>query len=119
MTGKQLCVVVVSEPANMPSVGQGPPPNERAWCMSTSVKVQAPDVILPPRPPPEDPERDDPNEPDHKPPPIPPPVLNRSWDQRGSSHAAPQVPVTPAWAQAWFARPARQLAATSVRMHPV
>ena len=51
--------------------------------MSTSVRVQMPDVILPPRPPPvlppEDPERDDPNEPDYKPPLVPPPVLNRSW----------------------------------------
>jgi hypothetical protein len=57
--------------------------------MSTSVRLQMPDVILPPRPPsppmlpPEDPERDDPNEPDHKPPLVPPPpVLNRSWDRR-------------------------------------
>ena len=76
------------EPATMPSLRQQPLPSEGTQCMSTSIKVQMPDVILPPRlpppvPPPEDPERDDSNEPDHKPPMLPPPpVLNRSWNQR-------------------------------------
>lgn len=81
--------------------------------MGTSVKVQMPDVIPPPRPPPpvlppEDPERDDPNEPDYKPPLVPPPVLNRFWDRRALPHAAPQAPVASPRPQAWLAKPERQ-----------
>ena len=86
MMGTQLRSMF--EPATIPSLAQQPLTSEGTRCMSTLIKVQMPDVILPPRPPPpvlppEDPERDDPNEPDYKPPLIPPsPVLNRSWDQR-------------------------------------
>lgn len=89
--------------------------------MSTSIKVQMPDVILPPRPPPpvlppEDPERDDPNEPDYKPPLVPPPVLNRSWDRRALPHTAPQAPVASPRPQAWLAKPARQLKADALQV---
>jgi len=86
MIGTQLRSMF--EPATMPSLGQQPLPSEGTRCMSTSIKVQMPDVILPPRPPPpvpppEDPERDNPNEPDYKPPLVPPPpVLNHPWDRR-------------------------------------
>ena len=101
MTGKQMRIASKIDAAmqalartgkndltHMPSVGQKPPLNEGTQCVSTSIKVQMPDVIPPPRPPPpvlppEDPERDDPNEPDHRPPLIPPPpVLNRSWNRK-------------------------------------